>query len=107
VFSNTIWTLAGWSTTRWAGWTLRVTAMTLLMPLVVMAASRGNVARSTPTRVMSENPSRRPPMSKVRPAATKAEPRVVRMSRMRVNDVVRSLSVCRSARIPFSVPTQE
>src|SRR5665648_1003270 len=97
VFWRTTSTLAVWSTMSRAGWTVRVAMTLFLLRLAMMPASNGNATRSIPTRVISANPSRRPPTSKVRPAATKARPRVVSTSRIRVTVLDRPLSVCRSA----------
>src|SRR5665647_376113 len=57
--------------------------MLRLLRLALMPASSGNADTSTPIRVMSANPSRRPPASNVRPVATKARPRVVSTPRIR------------------------
>src|SRR5664279_4630130 len=90
-------TPAVWSTTSRVGLTVRVSTTLLLLRLAFRPARTGNEHKSTPTRVMSVKPSRRPPTSNVRPAAMKALPRVVKAPRMLVTVLDLSLSVSRSA----------
>ena len=58
--------------------------MRLRLRVAFTAASNGKADRSTPIRVMSVKPSKRPPISNVRPDATNAWPRVVSTPRIRV-----------------------